>query len=658
MNEQRKLAAIMFTDIVGYSALMSRDEKLAMGVLEKNREIHKAAIERFNGQFIKEIGDGTLSIFQSSVDAVSCALEIQKACGTDQDFRMRIGIHIGDIIFRDNDVFGDGVNIASRIESSGEPGGIYLSDRVYEDIKNKTDITVEFTGLKKLKNLDDPVKIYSIVFDKQVGEDLKKSSRQKIKKILWISGMFMLGFVITFFIIFFLNKYNSGRQEKSGEPEKSIAVLPLKSWSQDQEYAYLGDAVADEIILQLTKIGEIRVLSLTSTLRYKTDPKPISQIAEELGVNYIIEGGIQRHDNSLSIRIQLLRAKNEDHVWGEEYNGEWEDIFDIQDEIAKNIASRLKTVLSPEEINQIENEPTHNFEAYRLYLRGHTSGRKESINYFEQAINIDSNFALAWAGLAYNYCLIMWYDPPSMELQPVAEEASLKALELENNLAEAQHAMGMIYLFKWKWKEAERHFKEAIKLNPNQSNNHISYGLILTYSGRLEEAREQFNEAVLLDPLSVGAVTNLGMVNITARNFGEVIRISEEALKVFPITRLHTYLGQAYLYTKMYQKALDFFQEQENEFWIGITYAEMGEKDKAFEILRNLLKKEGTEYVSPFFKSLLLFSLDQVDEGFAALDKAFEIHDLELTEITTYPLLDRVHSDPRYHEVLKKLGLE
>ena len=658
MTEQRKLAAIMFTDIVGYSAIMSKDEKQAMEVLEKNRDIHKSTIARFNGEYIKEIGDGTLSIFQSSFDAVNCAMEIQKVCCAEPDFQIRIGIHIGDIILRDNDIFGDGVNIASRIESSGQPGGIYISEKVYDDIKNKSGIYTEYIGQKSFKNIKDPVKIYSLTHDKPANIEPVKQKKSTKRNLIIASGVFFIVLLIILANIFF-------RKNDAVDIEKSIAVLPLKNWSQEEEYSYLGDAVADEIILQLTNIKEIRVLSLTSTLRYKDDPKPIPKIAEELGVNYIIEGGIQRHKDDLSIRIQFIRAKNEDHLWGEEYDGKWEDIYKIQDEIAKKIALQLQTVLSPKEIKDIEKEPTQNFEAYRLYLKGQNimigaskPNITEAINYFKQAIEMDSNFASAWSGLAYSYCLLMWYVPPSMDIYPDAEKAAFRSLELDNNLSYAYASNGMVNLIGWEWKTAEVNFKKAIKLNPNHSHNHVNYGLILTYTGRLEEALEEMNKAVMIDPLSVGAVNNLGMAYMTAHNYKEVIKVTEDALNVFSIKDLHTYLGQAYLYEGMDQKALEVFIAQENEFWTGVVYAKMGEIEKAMDILNDIQKKEETGYVSPFFKSLLLFSLELTDQGFIALEKAYENHDLELTEIKTYPLLDRIKSDPRYLEILKKMGLK
>jgi tetratricopeptide (TPR) repeat protein len=251
----------------------------------------------------------------------------------------------------------------------------------------------------------------------------------------------------------------------------------------------------------------------------------------------------------------------------------------------------------------------------------------------------------------------MWFLPPAMDLLPKAEEAALKALDLNPELSEAHNAYGIVNLNKWNWKKAEKSYKKAIELNPNLSDNHVIYGCLLTYTGRLDEAKAEMGKALLLDPLSTGAVNNLGMVNITDHNYDEVIKITEDALKVFQIKELHTYLGQAYLYNGMFGKALETFKEQENEIWTGVTYAGMRDTDKALEILDNIEKKEDTAYVSPFLKSLLLFSLNQDEKGFAMLNHAYEIHDLELTEITTYPLLDRISSDPRYIDLLKKMGL-
>jgi tetratricopeptide (TPR) repeat protein len=379
----------------------------------------------------------------------------------------------------------------------------------------------------------------------------------------------------------------------------------------------------------------------------------------------LIEGGIQRHNNNLSIRIQFIRADHEDHLWGEEYDGEWKDIFYIQDEIAKQVARQLQTVLSPEEIGQIEKEPTENLEAYRLYLKARYYWRQRTettilkgIQYCKQAIEIDSMYALAWSGLADCYCLLMWYAPPSYEVHQKAEQAALKALELDNTLAEAHASLGFVKLIEWDWKAAEDKFIKAIALNPNYFNIHILYGLILTYTDQVEKAIEEMIESCKLDPLSSASINNLGMTYITARRYDDAIEVTEEALDVFSIEELHSYLGQAYLYKGLYDKALAVFKKQENDIWTGITYSLMGETNKANQVLTEILKKSESEYISPFLLSLLYFSLSQEDQGFRLMEKAYDDHDLELTEIKTYPLLDIIRSDPRYLEILRKMGLE
>jgi adenylate cyclase len=352
--ETRKLAAIMFTDIVGYSAMMSKDEKQAMNVLEKNREIHKSAIAKFNGEYIKEIGDGNLSIFQSSFDAVNCALEIQKACCSESYLMVRIGIHIGDIILKENDIFGDGVNIASRIEAAGEPGGIYISERVYEDIKNKTNINAEFIGERTFKNINYPVKVYSIF---------------------------------------------TGKKEEMSEPvfsepgeikEKSIIVLPFENISPDPDQEYFSDGLTEEIITDLSQIQSLRVISRNSSMMLKGTRKATKTIAKELNVQYVLEGSVRKAGNNLRIVAQLIDAKTDTHLWAEKYRGILDDIFDMQEKVSQSIVNALKVkltpkedsqipeqiairqeaVLSPEEKRVIEKKPTENIEAYNLYLRG------------------------------------------------------------------------------------------------------------------------------------------------------------------------------------------------------------------------------------------------------------------------------------------------
>ncbi|MCB2222014.1 MAG: hypothetical protein KQI35_16630 [Bacteroidetes bacterium] len=311
--ETRKLAAIMFTDIVGYSALMSKDEKLAMEVLEKNRAIHKKAIGQYNGQFIKEIGDGTLSIFQSSLAAVNCAIEINQACCKEKDFRVRIGIHIGDIIFRDNDVFGDGVNIASRIESSGEPDGIYFSDRVYEDIKNKTDIKAEFIGEKQLKNIDHPVKVYALrdnVIDHKSERESHSHRSSRVSSRKYLVSMILLLAVIAALT----TTYLVGNQKGRKLDPNLIAVAVFENQTGNKQLDPVGRMASDWITQGISETGLVSVIP-SSQLKTEEDVhgnmNAIRSLANETGAQMIITGVYYQHGNKLQFHANLVDAGNE-----------------------------------------------------------------------------------------------------------------------------------------------------------------------------------------------------------------------------------------------------------------------------------------------------------------------------------------------------------
>jgi len=311
MKEQRKLAAIMFTDIVGYSAMMSKDEKQALNILGKNREIHKSAIHKFNGEFIKEIGDGTLSIFQSSFNAVNCALEIQKACCKESSLSVRIGIHIGDIIVKENDVFGDGVNIASRIESSGEPDGIYISGRVYEDIKNKTDITAEFIGEKKLKNIGHPVEVFALreagsTAPKGYSHKLTRFSRLKKRKYAVIIGVVI---VCTLLVVLTINLIN--QKDSQTLDESLIAVAVFENKSGDESLDPIGPMASDWITQGIANTGLVSVVPsivLETIDNIHQNMDGIRSLAKKTSAQTIITGVFYKQGNNIQFHAHIVDA--------------------------------------------------------------------------------------------------------------------------------------------------------------------------------------------------------------------------------------------------------------------------------------------------------------------------------------------------------------
>jgi TolB-like protein len=321
----------MFSDIIGYSSLMAMDECQAIITIEKNRAIHKKSIKLFNGVFIKEMGDGILSVFDSSFHAIQCALEIQKACDQESSLKVRIGIHTGDILWQDGDIFGDGVNIASRIEASCKPGEIYISGRVQEDLENKSDINTEFVAVKSFKNIPHAINIYRVIQQKKI-KDFKE-----VKKEITTAN--------------------------------SIAVLPFTNMSPDPEQDYFCDGMAEELMNALSRIPKLKVVARTSSFAFKQEMRDIREIGRKLNVNMLVEGSVRKSGNRLRIHVQLIKVEDGYHLWSERYDRKLEDVFAIQDEITIQIVNRLKSSLAlPEMV--IVNRRHGNLVAYDYYLQG------------------------------------------------------------------------------------------------------------------------------------------------------------------------------------------------------------------------------------------------------------------------------------------------
>jgi TolB-like protein len=355
MPQVRQLAAIMFTDIVGYTAMMGDDERKAFHFRDKNRQLHKQVLEEFNGRFIKELGDGILSSFQSVSDAVHAAIKIQE--GAD-DFQLRIGIHLGEVIFEDNDVFGDGVNIASRLQAAADAGSIYISDVVFHNVSNKKGINTRFVKEDRLKNVKQPVKIYEV--------DYKK------------------------------NKATNGAT-KTIQP-KSIAVLPFVNMSNDPEQEYFCDGISEEIINALAQLNNLRVIARTSAFSFKDKNVDVREIGKTLDVSTLLEGSVRKSGNKLRITTQLVNVADGSHLWANRYDREMQDIFSIQEDIAQNVATSLRGVLTNEEREAIR-RPETSVQAYEYFLKGrqlfHQLSLRESIKFFRKALELDPEYALA-----------------------------------------------------------------------------------------------------------------------------------------------------------------------------------------------------------------------------------------------------------------------
>ena len=455
--------------------------------------------------------------------------------------------------------------------------------------------------------------------------------------------------------------------------KSSIAVLPFEDLSSQRDQEHFCDGMTDDIIAKLSKLEGLKVISRTSVMRYKNKDKDIKVIGKELGVATIVEGSVRRENNNIRVNAQLINVEDGFDLWAETYDRDLINVFDIQSDVAEKIARALKAKLSPEEIEGIEKKPTENLEAYSLYLKGRWLWNKrteedlnKAIEFFEQAIEEDPDYSLAYAGLADSYIVLPDYSPfPAKKAYPKAEEAALKALEIDNTLAEAYTSLAMVKASaEWDWLGAESDYKRAIELNPGYATAHHWYAYHLTVLGRHDEAIAEIKIAQDLDPLSLVISRNLGQFFYYARQYDKAIEAFQRTINMDPnFSGVHLNLGRAYLQKSMHEEALSEFQKEMSQtgtgiMAIGITYAKMGKREEAQQVLDDLINRLKEEYVPPLGMASFYFALGENDQGFKWLDKGYEDLDSGLWNIKVNPAYDSVRSDPRFKAILKKMGLE
>jgi len=565
MPSARQLAAILFTDIVGYTVLMGEDEQKAFEFLRKNRQIQKPIIEEFNGKFIKELGDGILASFNTVSDAVHAAVKIQESCKLAKDFQLRIGIHLGEVIFENNDVFGDGVNIASRIQAIATPGGIYISEPVHNNISNKKEITTRFVRKENLKNVKEAVRIYEVI----MAGDSGSITENERKDIL----------------------------------QNSIAVLPFANMSNDPEQEYFCDGMSEEIINALAQLSNLRVIARTSAFSFKGKNLDVREIGKTLDVKTLLEGSVRKAGNNLRITTKLVKVSDGSHLWSNRYDRVLEDVFSIQENIAENVATALHGVLTNKEKEAIR-RPETIIEAYEYFLRGrqlfHQLGLKEARKLFEKAIELDPGYAPAYAGLADAHSwLYEWEGGKDADLE-AAEKNSQKALFLAPNSSESHSSRGFVFTLSKRYDEAEQEFKEAIRLNINSYDAYYYYGRSCFARGQIQQSAELFRKASEVRREDFQSMLLLGQsLRILGKEETREITIeginrAKKQLELNPTDRRALSLTSGSLFEigereeayKWINKALDLYPEDAGVL-INATclFAKDGNKEKALSTL-------------------------------------------------------------------------
>jgi len=678
MPEDRRLAAIMFTDIVGYTALMGRDEDQAFKILKINREIHALQFARYNGTLIKEMGDGILASFPSAYKAVQCAKAIQEEAKL-ENILLRIGIHEGEVVFEGGDVLGDGVNVASRLEELAEEGCINISGAVYKDIKNKAGITAEFIEEKTLKNVEEPVNVYKIHFEEKEEQAIKKdqpvTKRNKLPYYIIAGMVVMIAIILIWQFLPSKESVQIVEETESAVVNKSIAVLPFDNLSGDQDQDVMCDGLTEEIIHYLSVMKEFdKVISRSSIMTFKGSNKRIQEIAELLNVNFILEGSYRQSGNRLRITAQLIEASSDNHLWSEIYERSSGDIFDIQTDIAKKIASNLKVELTTGENEYITKKPTDNLEAYSLYLKGRylwnnrtKEGINEAIGYFQDALEKDQSYALAYVGLADCYIISACYGyiPPKFG-SPKGENLLLKAFEIDSNLSEALASLAHYKMeYERDWDGALNSIERAIQLNPNNATAYNWYSDLLVIIGHHDEAIVKAKRAQELDPLSPIINSDVSSDLYKARKFDQAIEEASKALIINPDYYLILRnLGLCYLQKGMYVKAVDIMElalkhSDDNlriKALLAYVYGATGNNSKAQMILNDLNKLSEIEYVASINFALINIGLKNEQLAIDWLEKSFEEREHRLVFLNSDPIYDPLRSNPRFQVLVDQMN--
>ena len=641
-DRQRRLSAIMFTDIVSFTSLGQKNEERALRLLEEFRRLVRPVFLQFGGNVVKTMGDGFLVEFASAVEAVRCAVAVQQnlhdrsaTVAPEDAVQIRVGLHVGDVVHSDDDVFGDAVNVASRIEPLAEPGGVCLTERVFQDVHNKVDCLMVSLGKQNLRNVEAPMEVFRLLLP-------------------WAKDFPQPNLLLQ---------------------KRRIVVLPLRNMGGDSADDYFADGMTEELIATLSSIAGLKVISRTSAMKYKETQKGIPEIARELGVGTIIEGSVRKAGNRVRITVQLIDSESDEHLWTEQYDREVKDVLAIQTDIATHAAEALQVRLFPTEVGRTAIPHPIDPEVHGLYLKGRFSANKRTeeglhrgIAYFRQALERDPAYALAYAGLAESYIplVVYCYIAPN-DGMPKAKAAAEKALEIQPSLVEARTAIAMArFMYDWDFPGALGGFRAILEANPNYPRARQALSECLISLCRFTEARAELKQALDLDPLSMPINTGVAMALYNQRQYDSTVEVCTSIMEIdsnfFPA---RMYNGLAHARLGEFPKAISELEEaralSHGSGYIlgalGEAYGLAGRRAEAEVVLRELQEMGTRRYVSQVSVAGILLSIGEVDRAWEILEKAAEDRCPLLRFLTCNPVFDVLRPDPRFRKLLDRLGL-
>jgi adenylate cyclase len=648
-EERRRLAAIMFTDMVGFSARAQADEAAALALLERHNHLLRPIFAKFRGREVKTVGDAFVVEFESALEATRCALDIQRMLHyynlriTDPwKILIRIGVHVGDVVEADGDVLGDSVNIAARIVTLAGPEGICLTQQVYDQVANKAGTTFAKMPPVALKNLRAAGNLYRVV-------------------PVW-------------------DEPSTRRPSATASRNRLIAVLPLASISPDPRDGYFADGLTEELISELSQVRGLSVIARTSVAPYKSAPRSIPEVARELGVDTIVEGSVRKSGDQVRISLTLVDAATQRPMWTHRYDREVGDVFAVQEDIAKRTSEALRLEIDksdrPKERSPAVPNPRFGTvttgDAYDHYLRGlvaasnlHELGHEAAVRHFELATRLDPSLAEAFAAWANLYVIVAGDAVPMREVIPRARELARRALEIAPELSEAHSALGNIALqFDHDWELAETEFANAIALNSSNVTAYRFYGMLLRTLARDDEARQVLRRAIQLDPGGADQLP-LAMVEILSGHVDVGVRLAEEARSHHHATPLsqRTYLGLIYLRAGRRDDALRMADPPEegasesDRFDNALLNALVGRPEPARRLVDEVERGGAQSYTSAAHLAMLCSALGERERALDLLEQDYREGDAILWLYYRDVFFDPIRGDPRFAALLREYRL-
>ena len=697
-----EIAHVLFIDIVGSSKLLTNEQSELLRELNqivRSTEQFRAA-EAADKLMRLPSGDGMALVFFTSPDApVRCALEISKALGDQPKLPLRMGIHSGpvDEVIDVNDrlnVAGAGITTAQRVMDCGDAGHILLSKRIADDLAQNSKWRPHLHDLGECE-VKHGVRINIVNFysdgigNPATPEKFKRATQTSaaapstrstnLRNPTLLAGALLAAIALAIGFWFFSQRaQRSTTASRVATPsvEKKIAVLPFKPLLPENRDQVLELGMADSLITKLSNIREMVVRSLNSVRKYGGLEQDPLAAGRELQVDSVLEGSVQKSGDRIRVTARLISAADGSSLWANTFDEKFTDVFSVQDAISQKVADALALRLSREENKRLTKRYTDNVEAYQLYLTGRYHWNKltppeitKSIGFFKQAIDLDPTYALAYFGLADAYrALAPTGEVPPREILPQAKAAAAKALEIDESLAEPHVTLAFIHTwFDWDWVGAEKEAKRAIELNPNLGFAHIAYAQLFSHLGRHQEAITEGERARELDPLSLIINTLDGQYLYSARRNDEASARLKKTLELDPNFWIaHLFLGTTYVEKGKYPEAIAEFSKarelsggnSEPISMTGYAWAMAGDPAKARAVLKELKSLSSQRYVPPTNVAVLCYAVGEKDEAFAWLENAYQDRDMRLCRLKVDPRWDSMRSDPRFIEILKRIGLQ